>query len=472
MASGSSNDLLRGRGRAHETLGTTPRGHSLESRRLAGQVREHDHCPGGLLAGHAVQIFSRTANTWIGGKVTSLLAGKFVRVEFELGDQVGGKILHINSEHLLIPPAVEEFGNSGDQEGTSRLEMDPECQFRSQCEPACHAISLGQLLDFLRVHCGGLASMCKAYNRTHPNTQHPLEPNMYAVVELVIKPLTQPDQCSYAEILNPRGRRVDYFVSHSWKHDFKLFVQSIHSHAKITADVGEDILERSYWICSFANAQHDVETLLNVGLEASPFELALRSRSCKGTVMVVDEEATPLSRIWCLYEVFRTCELGRPFHFINKHSVLSLSRRTGHEMRDLYDRIQQIDFCAAEASNEEDRRRIMESIERFQLAPDLQVGQPALRGVAALSWRVKAFLSKEARVEEVQGRREIAAQRAQGWNIQMLPGHPQGLGSGAVFPVLGEASGGHCWKVQVGARKERLRKDKEGIWWQWVQPQE
>merc|ERR1712032_720177 len=160
--------------------------------------------------------------------------------------------------------------------------------------------------------------------------------------------------------------------------------------------------------------------------------------------------------------------MQKSFHFINKHSVLSLSRQNSSLMRNIHQRIQEIDFGAAEASSQEDRRKIMQAIEPFELAPRPGTGGAVLRGISALSSLVKDFLSNATRVEAVEQRRELVQQIAHGTRLRMLEDRPQGMSHGSVFEVLGEASGGHCWKVQVGDRKERLRKDKEGIWWQWA----
>merc|ERR1712087_710613 len=40
--------------------------------------------------------------------------------------------------------------------------------------------------------------------------------------------------------------------------------------------------------------------------EQSSFYLALRSPSCTGTAMIIDEQALPLTRSWCLFELLQT----------------------------------------------------------------------------------------------------------------------------------------------------------------------
>lgn len=45
--------------------------------------------------------------------------------------------------------------------------------------------------------------------------------------------------------------------------------------------------------------------------DQSSFYLALRSGTCQGTVMVFDNDALPLTRSWCLFELLQTAELSR-----------------------------------------------------------------------------------------------------------------------------------------------------------------
>lgn len=61
-----------------------------------------------------------------------------------------------------------------------------------------------------------------------------------------------------------------------------------------------------YWICSFSNNQHSVHGELGDSWEDSSFYLALRSGFCRGTAMILDSEALPLTRSWCLFEVLQT----------------------------------------------------------------------------------------------------------------------------------------------------------------------
>ncbi|CAJ1412528.1 unnamed protein product [Effrenium voratum] len=64
-----------------------------------------------------------------------------------------------------------------------------------------------------------------------------------------------------------------------------------------------------YWICTFSNNQWAVEEELGSTYHESSFYQAMRSEGTLGTVMVFDEEAMPLTRSWCLFELLQTCLL-------------------------------------------------------------------------------------------------------------------------------------------------------------------
>ncbi|CAK0874936.1 unnamed protein product [Prorocentrum cordatum] len=62
-----------------------------------------------------------------------------------------------------------------------------------------------------------------------------------------------------------------------------------------------------YWVCSFSINQWSIEEELGgMTIESTPFYNALWSTSCNGTVMVIQETAEPLKRVWCLFEVLQT----------------------------------------------------------------------------------------------------------------------------------------------------------------------
>ena len=78
-----------------------------------------------------------------------------------------------------------------------------------------------------------------------------------------------------------------------WGEEFLKFLAAL-EHFAATIPEADPV----FWICSFANNQHSVD--LGSDLADSPFEHALASPSCKGVVMVLDSEASTLTRVWCL----------------------------------------------------------------------------------------------------------------------------------------------------------------------------
>ncbi|CAE8596484.1 unnamed protein product [Polarella glacialis] len=149
------------------------------------------------------------------------------------------------------------------------------------------------------------------------------ERNMYYTDANLVKPLTAEQQLSFAELAGPS--QVQYFVSHYWGTPFKHFCESIELHAQSVATMrernpiksrrstgslkslsDEDIRKQAYWICSLSNNQWSVSEELGHNWDESSFYLTLRSGFCLGTAMVIDSDALPLTRSWCLFEVLQT----------------------------------------------------------------------------------------------------------------------------------------------------------------------
>ncbi|CAJ1385461.1 unnamed protein product [Effrenium voratum] len=150
------------------------------------------------------------------------------------------------------------------------------------------AITAGQLKEFDHFFHGYHGS-----NRT-----------MYYVCHNIILQLTHPFKLSYAELAGPTT--VSWFVSHYWGTSFRHFVDTVSKHSEEVPPAGRRPSQQSYWICSFSNNQWAVEEEVGKNWDESSFYLAMRSHACKGTVMVFDEDALPLNRSWCLFELLQT----------------------------------------------------------------------------------------------------------------------------------------------------------------------
>jgi len=165
------------------------------------------------------------------------------------------------------------------------------------CKPGpCRAVSLEQVSDLL----------CFFRDFINSRTAYYLDANITRV-------LTKPFQLSYAELVG--NQRVTYFVSHYWGTAFAHFVESLRRHAD-TLTGNNDTRSTAYWICFVSNNQWRLHEEIGESQKSS-FYMALHSGFCRGTCMVLDKDALPLTRAWCLFEVLQTFRLlaNNDYHF-------------------------------------------------------------------------------------------------------------------------------------------------------------
>ncbi|CAE7328116.1 unnamed protein product, partial [Symbiodinium pilosum] len=148
--------------------------------------------------------------------------------------------------------------------------------------------------------------LCEFYTYFHETIR---KRDMHYVAANLLNPLTEPEQLSYAELAGPV--MVQWFVSHCWHNPFPDLVESLRRLALSLADGDKSWQDVGCWICSFSNNQWRLDIELGKGDPmASSFNLALLSPTCKGTAMILDENAQALRRSWCLFEVFQTFRLS------------------------------------------------------------------------------------------------------------------------------------------------------------------
>lgn len=185
------------------------------------------------------------------------------------------------------------------------------------------------------------------------------ERSMHYVCSNIVKPLTEPYQLSFVELVGPTA--MEWFVSHCWGMAVRHFNDAIRKHAMSYASEWRGL---GYWICTFSNSQWKVEDELGKGVwQESSFYLALRSPSCKGTAMVIDEQVLPLQRIWCLFEVYHTILLSQNDHFQGlllcaSTGVLQEGRAGTDVAVRVAQRARDLDTRSAGASNEADLQMI------------------------------------------------------------------------------------------------------------------
>eukprot|EP00928_Gymnodinium_smaydae_P094478 TRINITY_DN7941_c0_g1_i1.p1 TRINITY_DN7941_c0_g1~~TRINITY_DN7941_c0_g1_i1.p1 ORF type:complete len:1231 (-),score=140.51 TRINITY_DN7941_c0_g1_i1:504-3815(-) len=223
--------------------------------------------------------------------------------------------------------------------------------------PACctrgpaRALTSKQLLDFydaFRTHIG---------DRT-----------MYYVCPNLIMPLTKPYQLSYVELAG--ASMVEWFVSHFWGMPFCHLVESIRKHAEGQSQSAPLDQHVSYWICTFSNNQWKVEQEMGASWMDSSFNLALHSGSCRGTLMVFDDDAMPLSRAWCLFELLQTAQLSKEdssfegLLLCSPSGVLNYGGGSMDMAMSLGRKLSKLRLQNATASEERDRLMILDLVRR------------------------------------------------------------------------------------------------------------
>lgn len=123
--------------------------------------------------------------------------------------------------------------------------------------------------------------------------------NMYHINENVVMPLTARFPCSWVELVALGPQPPLWFVSHWWGTAFQETAQMLKFHAS-RRDFSVDT---SYWICTFANNQHDLSEL-GGSLQETPFVKAILASKCMGTLTLLDHHVTTFERIWCVLEKF------------------------------------------------------------------------------------------------------------------------------------------------------------------------
>jgi len=193
--------------------------------------------------------------------------------------------------------------------------------------------------------------------------------NAYYVEPNLIRPLTRQHQLSFAEFVGPS--QLVYFVSHFWGTAQRHFVDTIQGHAESTGD--ENWRSLSYWICLLSNNQWRIAEEVGGGAwKNSSFYKALCSGFCEGTCMVLDENAKPLSRLWCIFEVLQTYRIEHDSSFNNFRGLYFCTDRgvIGDKSKCTFDiavtlsrRLATLRLEDATASDEDDERMIRDLVE-------------------------------------------------------------------------------------------------------------
>mmetsp|Transcript_68090 Transcript_68090/g.134348 ORF Transcript_68090/g.134348 Transcript_68090/m.134348 type:complete len:881 (-) Transcript_68090:111-2753(-) len=130
---------------------------------------------------------------------------------------------------------------------------------------------------------------------------------MYSVNTFFVMPLTKQFTSSFVELVATNIQDPLWMVSHAWSTAYAntLRMLWLHSGSRY-ADTPVDTV---YWCCTMANNQHDLSELAMTDVLRSPFARVLVSEHSLGTILLCDEAVTPLSRVWCVFELHLTMAL-------------------------------------------------------------------------------------------------------------------------------------------------------------------
>lgn len=111
-----------------------------------------------------------------------------------------------------------------------------------------------------------------------------------------------PGSISYKELVSAAPCKPTWFCSHWWGESVLDFIACCEEHAAQRQLLGPT--EASYWICAYANRQHDLGSDIAADPDASSFRRAMLLAN--GVLLILDPKATPFARIWCDFELYRT----------------------------------------------------------------------------------------------------------------------------------------------------------------------
>ncbi|CAE8720643.1 unnamed protein product [Polarella glacialis] len=100
----------------------------------------------------------------------------------------------------------------------------------------------------------------------------------------------------YSKGLLPEAVAPNWFCSHWWGEAVLDFIKCCEKHVAIH-QLGA---ESAYWVCAYANRQHE----LGVDLGSDPMQSSFLKAMelSQGVLLILDPEATPFLRIWCCFE--------------------------------------------------------------------------------------------------------------------------------------------------------------------------
>jgi tetratricopeptide (TPR) repeat protein len=178
-----------------------------------------------------------------------------------------------------------------------------------------------------------------------------------------IKPLTATGECSYCELLQKNGSpgvaQANVFISHAWKFQFLDVVEAIEYHFRNSPDA-------IVWFDLFSNNQHAAPNL-DFEWWSTTFKNAIFLFNHTVLILFPWEDPVPLTRAWCLWEIYCTITTNSKFEI-----AMCASERESF-LADI-----QVNFCPlsamiarvnvakADAYRVEDKERIFDAVRKLE----------------------------------------------------------------------------------------------------------
>lgn len=156
----------------------------------------------------------------------------------------------------------------------------------------------------------------------------PATANLYHVSTWLIMPATNTDDCAWVEMVARGDQRPQWFCSHWWGEPVRDFIRCVSQHQEVrcfnTASARADAEESAwaYWVCAYANRQHSLEAELSSDPKESSFFKALQL--VEGMLIILDTNATPFTRLWCAFEAYTALSDRRNGH---QHLLLDIATK-------------------------------------------------------------------------------------------------------------------------------------------------
>ena len=122
--------------------------------------------------------------------------------------------------------------------------------------------------------------------------------SLYDVYKFVIMPATIERGCSFVELFAEAPQHPSWFVSHWWGEPIAEFIKCVATHARDHTEHGAEPDERTcYWVCAYANNQHDLDKDVTTNPADSSFVKAIVLAEGK-VLSILDTGCVTYTRIW------------------------------------------------------------------------------------------------------------------------------------------------------------------------------